>query len=337
VDGPDTWHHVLNRGLAKRTLFESRRDIRLFLSRLALEVRAGRIEIHAYCVLTTHFHLLVRSPEGELSAVMQHVQNEYSRWFNRGRRRDGPLYRSRFVSKPVGTLSYRKLLVRYIDANPVSAGLVTRAEDYPHGSARHYAAERGPIWLERSWVEDCVRSAARGSCYRPEDYGLVFGPRDTGSLEVVERRIALPCHGEDPLDELLDGAVDRVRAWMRRKSELADGTAIGWPVCSVEDVGAVLESERAMRGAWELRSSRKSTDAWAQVHVALLRELCGITLAEAGLRCGRTSGHAWLMERRHRECILGDEDYATRVAELARSALRRCHRAADDAGDGAAR
>ncbi len=63
-DEPGSWHHVLNRGLAKRPLFEDRVDVRYFLSRLAREVRRGRLELHAWCVLTTHFHLLVRSPVG---------------------------------------------------------------------------------------------------------------------------------------------------------------------------------------------------------------------------------------------------------------------------------
>ena len=58
--------------------------MRAFLARLARAARAGRIEVHAYCVLSTHFHLLVKSPRGELSAALQAVQNEYVRWFNRG-------------------------------------------------------------------------------------------------------------------------------------------------------------------------------------------------------------------------------------------------------------
>lgn len=67
----------MNRGIARRTLFEGREDIRFFLSRLARSVRRGQLEIHAFCVLTTHFHLLVRSPVGELSTVMRQVQLDY--------------------------------------------------------------------------------------------------------------------------------------------------------------------------------------------------------------------------------------------------------------------
>ncbi|MBI5363836.1 MAG: transposase [Planctomycetes bacterium] len=325
-DFPDQWHHLMNRGLAKRTLFESEDDLRYFLSRLAREVRARRLELHAFCVLTTHFHLLVRSPEGELSAAMQHMQNEYARWFNRTRRRDGPLYRGRFVSKPVESLAYRELLVRYIDANPVSAGLVTSAELYPHGSARWYAANRGPIWLERSWVERTVCRHAGIERYDPRRYAELFGPRDSKrSAELVERRLLRPGLEPDPLDELLHAAAGETRAWMQRKAALADGTTIGLPVCDEESVCAVVEEARARVGSWKVRGERKLVDAWPVATIGLLRELCGSTLADVGARTARTASNAWKLEGRHRRWMQEDEPYATRIGELAREAMVRCH------------
>ena len=94
---------------------------------LAREVRAARIRCHAFCFPTTHFHLLVESPAGELSEVMREVQKRYVRTFNRKRRRDGPLVRGRFWSKPVRSTYYRHALVRYIDNNAVRTGLVAHA------------------------------------------------------------------------------------------------------------------------------------------------------------------------------------------------------------------
>lgn len=327
ADSPDLWHHVMNRGVARRTLFETRADIRTFLSRLALEVRAGRIELHAFCILTTHFHLLVRSPIGELSAVMQHVQNEYARWFNRTRQRDGPLYRARFQSKRVETMSYRELLVRYIDANPVSAGLVVEPASYPHGSALSYARERGPVWLERSWIESVVCRRSGRTTYDPSQYPLAFGARSADtSLALVDRRLAHSGAAADPLDDLLNGAVGQVREWMRRKAALADGTDIGLAVCDVDSVDRVISEARDRMGNWSVRPGKKSIDAWPIVHVALLRQLCGSTLGEAGSRTQRAAGSAWVLEGRHRQLVHEDDSYAMRVAELARAAIERCHR-----------
>ena len=64
LDCEGAWHHVMNRGIARRPIFEGRGDIRFFLSRVARAVRRGELEVHAYCVLPTHFHMLVRSPAG---------------------------------------------------------------------------------------------------------------------------------------------------------------------------------------------------------------------------------------------------------------------------------
>ncbi len=325
-DAPDTWHHVMNRGVARRTLFETKADIRTFLARVALEVRAGRVEVHAFCVLTTHFHLLVRSPAGELSAVMQRVQNEYARWFNRARRRDGPLHRGRFRSKRIDSLAYRELLVRYIDANSVAAGLVPSAELYPHGSARCYAGERGPPWLARDWIEATVRRHSGLTRYDPARYLDSFGPRGTPTASaLIERRLEHAGRCEDPLDQLVNAAPRRVLEWMRRKARLADGTTIGVPVCDEETVCLVVQQARARSGEWSVRPGRRAVDAWPTVQVGLLRELCGSTLRQAGARTQRPASGACILDERHRRLVQDDESYAARAAELAREALIRCH------------
>lgn len=327
-DGPGRCHHVMNRGIARRTLFESRHDIRTFLSRLALAVRAGLIEVQAYCILTTHFHLLVRSPEGELAAAMSIVQNSYSRWFNRSRRRDGPLYRSRYRSKRADSLTYRRHLVRYIDANPVAAGLAATPALYPHGSARFYAQTDGPIWLSRDWVERTVKLRAGRDKYDPCDYPLAFGkPLSPRLVRLIEKRMSLSNDSDDPLDDLLGAAPQRVAEWMRRKAALADGTEVGMPVCDVDDVDEVLRAAELMEGRWNLTGTVKPQSAWPIVHVALLRELCGSTLHDAATRTGTTVNGAWKRYARHKSCVDEGGEYALRAAELACRAMQACHRA----------
>ena len=325
-DEPDTWHHVMNRGIARRTLFETRDDIRFFLSRAARAVRQGRLEVHAFCVMTTHFHLLVRSPRGELSSALQMIQNEYVRRFNRSRRRDGSLVRGRFRSKPVRSLTYRRTLVRYIDANPVSAGLVTSACLYPHGSARHYVRAGGPPWLARDWVEECVRQALGHPRYQPRSYPEVFGAPLSPSLRrFVERRVDAGTSSEDPLDELFEAAAPSIRAWMRRKAELADGTQPGIPLADPESVEEVFARAQSIDGPWTVKPARKSADAWAMAKVALLRDLCGTTFEEAAHRSARTTQGAWVLHGQHRGLVLSDEGYAARFCALAEKVLATCH------------
>lgn len=322
-DLPGTWHHVINRGIAKRTLFEGADDIRFFLSRLAREVRAGCLEVHAFSILTTHFHLLVRSPTGDLSVAMRAVQNEYVRRFNRRRRRDGPLVRGRFMSRPVRSLTYRHMLVRYIDQNPVAAGLVPTPALYPFGSARHYARRARPIWLERGWIEEVIRSQVGPSLDLAAGYPRVFGGHlSPAESALLQRRLAAPAEAEDPLDELLSAAPSSVRAWMERKARLADGEEIGIPVTAPEFVDAVLAREKSSDPGWHVRPERRPVPAWTQAHIALLRDMSTTTLTEAGLRVGLTPSRAAALYHRHRRWMCEEEDYAQRMAMLADSILR---------------
>ena len=325
-DSPGSWHHVMNRGIAKRTLFESELDIRTFLARLACSVRAGRIEVHAYSILTTHFHLLVRSPVERLSETMQLVQNGYSRWFNRSRHRDGPLYRARFRSKLVDSEEYRLDLLRYIDDNAMAAGLCETPAAYPHSSAFQYMRTRGPSWLERSWVESVVMRHARSTEYAPMDYHAAFdGLLPAGLRRLVERRIELPSAGLDPLGDLIGAAPQQVLDWMRRKAQLADGTDVGLPVCDAAEIAGIIAEARVAGGSWRLSTVGRPADAWSVVEAALLRELCGATFDEVGKRTGTTTNGACRRYARHQRALSEDPGYGVVVGELAARALSRCH------------
>lgn len=189
---PGTFHHVFNRGMGKRVVLATRADYRRFLTLLACVSREKLIEVHAYCLMATHFHLLVRIPKktGDLSVAMMRLQNAYVRWFNRRNRRDGPLFRGRFGSKPVRSRAYWIVLLRCIDLNPVKAGLVDQAHRYAFSSARCYHQGVGPRWLER-------RHAARlmhvhhGQADPVVGYRtLMAAPR--GDAEVERRRASDP-------------------------------------------------------------------------------------------------------------------------------------------------
>jgi len=322
-DTPDSWHHVINRGIARRPLFEDRQDIRYFLSRLAREVRRGRIEIHAYCILTTHYHLLIRSPKGNLSEAMRRAQNEYSRTFNRRHRRDGTLIRGRFLSKPVDSLEYQANLLAYIDENPVQAGLASLPWNYPWCSAAHYVHRRGPIWLERSWVEEHTRSTAERKTFSPADYAGLARPRlADGQRWLIEERLADPRSG---LDDLIGAAPPAVREWMTRKARLADGSEIGVAVCDIASVRAAVEAGRA-GGPWQIAPSRRGTDAWSLAEIGLLRLLAGLSLQRVSSETGMSLSSVRRRQAIHAELVGSNEEYGVRVGALGARALELCHR-----------
>lgn len=92
------------------------------------------------------------------------------------------------------------------------------------------------------------------------------------SERLVERRLERAASDEDPLDERLGAATERVLAWMRRKAALADGTSIGLPVSDGNDVIEMATRACEHDGGWWIGPTGRPVDAWPQVQVALLRD-----------------------------------------------------------------
>lgn len=330
VDRIGLLHHVINRALARRTAFETRRDVRVFLALLAIAVRQGRIEVHAYSILPTHFHLLVRSLDGRLSETMRRIENGYVRWFNRTRRRDGPLFRGRFRSFPVESARYAHVLFRYLDQNPVGARLVRDALAYPYGSAASQSgAGRRTRWLCRSLVDEFLRRALDAGVERTLAYRRTFAPHLSPSLaRFVERRARGLVREPDALDDLVGSANPGVRAWMVRKAKLADGTRPGLPMATPEAVAAVVEEHH--RGAPD---DRVSVGPWAErsfrdvAIVVLLRDVAGETYEAVARRGKATLTDAWRRYSEHRHALEADVRYGALVVDLARRAIDRDHAA----------
>ena len=152
IEAPGLGHHVMNRGAARRDLFVDDDDRLSFLD-LVTECRERwGLRTHAIVLMDNHFHALVEDTQGHLSRAMRHLCGVHTQRFNRRHGSDGPLVRGRFRSRLVQAEAYLAEVVRYIHANPVQAGLVKRAGDYPWSSHRHYLARERPPWLSTDEV-----------------------------------------------------------------------------------------------------------------------------------------------------------------------------------------
>ena len=320
-DGPGTWHHLMNRGIARRTIFETVRDYRFFLSLLAREVACGRLEIHGYCLMSTHFHLLVRSVRGELSEAMRRIQNRYARYFNRTRRRDGPLFRGRFKSRPIHSHRYRRNVLAYIHDNAVSAGLVGKRSDYRWCSAHDWKHGRPARWLSRDWVERVVTAHGFEA---GDDAALdaVFPSRIGDDHRAWIERQLRSRHAEDPEDESLKHAASPATVrWTIRKAKLADGTRPWRPVCPVGVVERLVARSRALTSTLARLFPGKLARATALLRAGLLRMLSGCTHREIALRTKRHRGTVSHDIRDHRERFEANPAYARLTARIARAAL----------------
>jgi putative transposase len=128
---PSGIYHVTGRGVAYCAIFRDDTDRRLFLARFRR--LAGELDLRCfvYCLMTTHFHLLVATSLEHLSKGMQRLQGPYAQQFNAKYVRVGHLFQERFHAKPVLDELHFENTYEYICNNPVAAGLCATAADWP--------------------------------------------------------------------------------------------------------------------------------------------------------------------------------------------------------------
>ena len=136
-------HHVIQRGNNRQAIFAKTADYQRLLDLLDDNARQFEVAIHAYVLMSNHFHLLVtpQSSDG-LPQMMQAVGRRYVRYFNDSQQRSGTLWEGRYRSTLIQTDRYLLACMAYIDLNPVRAGLVAQAADYPWTSHGHYISRQ---------------------------------------------------------------------------------------------------------------------------------------------------------------------------------------------------
>lgn len=136
-------HHVIQRGNNGQPIFSEVPDYQFFLSLLVEHARKFQVSVHAYVLMGNHFHLLATPLTADgLPQMMQAVGRRYVRYFNDMQTRSGTLWEGRYKSTVVQAEGYLLKCMVYFDLNPVRAGLVPQAQDYPWSSHGHYSGQR---------------------------------------------------------------------------------------------------------------------------------------------------------------------------------------------------
>jgi putative transposase len=153
IDIAGALHHVTSRGNERRPIFRSNQDREAFLQFLAETVKRFGWSVTAWVLMTNHFHLVIQTPEANLSRGMQWLNGTYADWFNRRRQRSGHLFQGRFKSFLIEQQTYSAEVLRYVVLNPVRANMVARPEQYRWSSYRATAGlEAAPPWLDLAAV-----------------------------------------------------------------------------------------------------------------------------------------------------------------------------------------
>lgn len=161
---PGCWHHITQRGNRRQTVFFENADFDLYLQLLALHARRCSVAVVGYCLMGNHVHLIaIPSSQAALAKSLGRAHADYSRWLNLRRGETGHVWQNRFFSCPMDE-GHQWEALRYVELNPVRAGLVSEAAEWRWSSAAAHTngidcsgildmAEWERCWTGRTWRE----------------------------------------------------------------------------------------------------------------------------------------------------------------------------------------
>ncbi|MFZ5761136.1 MAG: transposase [Thermodesulfobacteriota bacterium] len=202
IEYPGAVYHITSRGNARQDIFIDDGDRQGFLTILAGVVDRCNWLCHGYCLMGNHYHLLLETPEANLSLGMRQLNGVYTQRFNRRHDRVGHLLQGRYKALLVEKNGHLLELCRYIVLNPVRAGLVAEPSVWPWSS---YLATAGlvaaPEFLRTQWVLSQfgrTKKVARARYVR----FVAEGMRTDGAAPWAKVVAQLAFGGEDFVDEI---------------------------------------------------------------------------------------------------------------------------------------
>lgn len=245
-------YHLTACGNAQQPIFLDDTDRQQFLRLLGHEVGQQQWRCYVYCLMGNHYHLLIETPEPNLSCGLRRLHGTYTQWFNRRHRRVGHLLQGRFKSLLVEKDAYLLELCRYVVCNPVRACLVSSVQDWIWSSYRATAdLQTAPAWLDVPGVLilfDADPAIARAAYQRfvadgvgqPSPWSQVTGQIFLGSPVFLER-----------MERLLDGkTLANVPTAQTRPTRLSP-EAVLQRVAAVYDVPTAAVLARFHRDAYQ--------------------------------------------------------------------------------------
>ncbi|MGB9699218.1 MAG: REP-associated tyrosine transposase [Thermodesulfobacteriota bacterium] len=153
IEYPGALYHITTRGNAQANIFIDDKDRKKFLEILDFVVKRFKWICHAYCLMSNHYHLLIETPEPNLSHGMRQLNGIYTQKFNIRHHRSGHIFQGRFKAILVDKDEYFLELARYIVLNPVRVGTVNYPEDYVWSSYRATLGKtKVPGFLTTDWL-----------------------------------------------------------------------------------------------------------------------------------------------------------------------------------------
>lgn len=156
-------YHVYARGNDRRQIYADSKDCLVYLDILGRVVRFMKWRCMAYCLMRNHVHLLIETPDGNLSAGMQQLHGQYAQRFNARHGAVGHLFQGRYGATRISSDAHLHAAAAYIALNPVEAGLCTVPEEWKWSSFRAASGASVPNWVEAHALLDRFELGSRST------------------------------------------------------------------------------------------------------------------------------------------------------------------------------
>ena len=183
IEYPGAVYHVICRGNNRQAIFRDDGDRKRYLEKLSLYCREKQVDLLSYCLLSNHVHLLVETPLGNLSKLMQAFQTSYTVYFNKRHGRSGHVFEQRYKALVVDKDNYLLQVSRYIHLNPVGAKITERPQRYRWSSYGSYLKGKGLVGLKTETVLGYFNGARSQQMRQYRDY--VEGKRGEGEQDAA--------------------------------------------------------------------------------------------------------------------------------------------------------
>ena len=254
VEYPGAVYHITSRGNAGNNIYRDDQDRKTFLNVLTEVVKKCNWYCLAYCLMGNHYHLLIETPEANLSCGMRQLNGIYTQKYNRRHRNVGHVFQGRFKSILVDKENYLLELSRYIVLNPVRAKLVESPEQWPWGSYRATAGLiKAPEYLLVDWI-----------------LGM-FGTNRQLAQKHYQQFVRQGINGKSPIDELQEQIILGDKAFVEKIQEM------------IKDKEDIVEIPRIQRFA-----GRQSLEELFSDAAELTKELRNKKISRAHLEYGYT-------------------------------------------------
>ena len=226
-------YHVTSRGNARKNIFKDDKDKEIFLEVLGRVVKRYNWLCHAYCLMGNHYHLLIETPDANLSKGMRQLNGVYTQRYNQRHKKTGHIFQGRYKAILVEKESHLLELCRYVVLNPVRAGIVERPEDWKWSSYLATAGiKRAPEYLTTDWILGQFENKRRDAEKQYKEFAI-SGIKEESPWKKLQGQVLLG--GE--------GFIEKFRDLLSKKEDMREIPRLQRYVCRPK-IGDLFKREK---------------------------------------------------------------------------------------------